>query len=194
ALDPSSQTLVYAEVTQPLKGGSGETQSIVKDADIEAARKSAGEAARAQVEQQIRGELDDGWTILEESWTSEITNFETPAKVDAKESTIPYTARAVVRVMGYQQSALEAKLKTALEARMDKDFMLFPGPISYSKAVEEVKWEEAKATVSVRVTHTTIPQISLETLRQKLAGRTQAEAKEYLENLPGVRSVSIKLW
>lgn len=193
ALDSSSQTLVYAEATTALSGGSGETVSVVKEADLAAARTAAGEAAKAKVEQEIREELPRGWTILEESWVTEVADFTTEAAIDQRQPTIPYKARVTVRVIGYEQAKLEQQLKAALEQRLDQDFMLFPGPISYAKTVEDVNWEASEATLAARVTHTTMPRLSLETLREKLAGRSEAEAKSYLEGLPGVRSVALDL-
>ncbi len=193
ALEPASQALVYGEATKTLTGGSGETVAVVKEADIEKAKAEAGTVARNQVEQDIRGELPRGWVILEESWTTEVTSFETEAKVDSRLQSIPYKARVIVRVIGHEKEALEKHLKTALENRMAEDYMLFPGPIAYTATVEEVNWEESKATISARVTHTTIPRFSLETLRGKLAGQKATDAKKYLEGLPGVRSTTLDL-
>lgn len=194
ALDESSQTLVYAEVTQALTEGSGEEVRVVKEQDLKQAKSHAGEQARAQAEQEIRAELPEGWAILEESWTAELQSFETEASVDDREQAIPYKARIVVRVMGYEEQKLEERLRAALEERLEADFMLFPGPISFTKSVEEVNWEAAEASIGVRVTHTTIPQLSLETLQEKLAGRDKNEAVAYLEGLPGVRSGTVDLW
>lgn len=193
ALDASAQSLVYAEAKAAISGGSGETVAVVKEADLNAARADAGSKARNQVEQEIRDELPKGWTILDESWNMEATQFNTQVAVDTRQPTIPYTARVTVRVMGYEQEALEQKLKTALEARLDQDYMLFPGPIAYSKTIKAVNWEQGEATISARVTHTTIPRFSIETLRDKLAGRGEEEAKTYLAGLPGVRSVELEL-
>lgn len=194
ALDSSSRTLVYAEVRQALTGGAGETVQVVKEEDLANARKTAAEQARTQVEQEIRAELPDGWVTLDESWTSEFASFDTEVKSNERHTTIPYKARIAVRVIGYEQAALEAELKEALTARLDKEYMLFPGPISYTTTVEEVDWQEGQAKVATRITHTTIPQLSLDTLKQKLNGRSETEAKSYLEGLSGVRSVDLKLW
>ncbi|MEX1997066.1 MAG: baseplate J/gp47 family protein [Candidatus Andersenbacteria bacterium] len=194
ALDAPAQSLVYAEATTALTGGSGENVAVIKEQDLETARQDAGSKARAKVEQEIRQELPQNWIILEESWTNEIISFTSEAALDSRQATIPYTARSIVRVIGYEQQALEAKLTIALTERLDQEYMLFPGPITYNKTVEDINWEQAEATVLVRVTHTTIPQLSLETLREKLAGRKRQEATTYLQGLPGVRSVDLNLW
>lgn len=193
-LDEGSRQLVYGEVTTPLKGGSGEEVLVVKDDDIERARAQAGKEARAQVEEDIRGELPDGWAFVDESWNNELVSFESSAKVGERQPTIPYKARIIVRVFGFENEALTNHLKSSLEQRMDKDYMLFPGPITYTKKVESVNWEEATADLNVRVTHTTMPQIALDTLKEKIMGRSETEAKQYLSGLPGVRSVKLNLW
>lgn len=194
ALNSSAQSLVYAEATEKLSGGTGETINVVQAADIDLAKEAAGKAARGKVEQSIRDELPKGWAILEESWTNNVDTFETTAKEGDKIKDIPYKGRVTVRVMGYEQQALEDHVRASLEKQLDQDFMLFPGPISYTKTVDSTDWQQATAVLSVRVTHTTIPRLTLDTLRQKLAGRSEEEAKTYLEGLPGVRSVNLKLW
>jgi hypothetical protein len=193
ALDQSSQSLVYAEITEPLTGGSGEKVPVVKQEDLDQAKEAAQVAARQKVEEEVRAELDQGWTILEESWDMELLQFETGVATDDQRDSIAYAARVLVHVLSYQEAALEDQLKQALDAQLDQDYMLFPGPISFTKAVDSVDWETGEGKLTVRVTHTTIPALSLETLRDKLAGRSQDEATTYLNGLNGVESVSLKL-
>ncbi len=194
ALDKSARSLLYAEVTKPLAGGSGETVQVATDQDLEAARTAAGQTARGQVEGTITQELPKGWKILPESWSLEVQSFETAVKTGAREATIPYTARVAVRVMGYEEKALEDHLRQALEAHMDKEYSLFPGPLSFTSAVKNVNWDAGEAELAVRVTHTTIPNIQLPTLRGKILGQKVEDAQKYLEGLPGVRSVKIDTW
>ena len=194
ALDESSQSIVYGEVREPLTGGAGNLVTVVKEPDLETARTVAGEQARSEVEQDIRSELPKDWIILDESWQSEIADFATDAQVDQRTDIIPYTARATVRVIGYEAKALEDVLRASLESRVEDEFMLFPGPISFTNTVDEVNWETGTATISTRVTHSTIPDLSLETLKAKLSGRSEDEASQYLQGLPGVRAVNITLW
>lgn len=194
ALDKDSQQLVYAETKQAFASGTGDTVAVVKDSDIEAAKKAAGQTARQQVEQDIRSQLSNGWAFLDESWTADLTKFNADVKAEDRKPEINYTAHVTVRVMGYEMAALENHLRQALNERLDENYMLFPGPISYSKKIDDVNWDTSEAKVGVRVTHTTIPKISLDTLKQKIAGRSQTEAQLYLEGLPGVRAVTMKLW
>lgn len=193
ALDASSQSVVYAEVNQPLTGGAGEEVTVVQEQDIEQGRQAAAAAARQKVEQEIRAELGKGWALLEESWNSELKDFSTDAAIDENRDSITYTGRVLVRVIAFEEQVLEEQLKTALEAKLDEQYMLFPGPISFTKAVDSVNWDSNEALVTARVTHTTIPTFSIETLRDKLAGRQRGEALEYVNGLPGVESASIKL-
>lgn len=194
ALDETSQKLVYAEAAAKLTGGKGEEVTVIKDEDMENAKKVAGQVARDKAEQEIRAELPKGWLILDESWTANIESFETEVKVADKQETIPYKARITVHVLGYEGAKLEEKLRAELTSHLEKEFMLFPGPISYTKSVDNIDWDKGAGDLAVRVTHTTIPNLKLDTLRQKIAGRKQDEAKNYLQGLPGVGSVDINLW
>ena len=194
ALDEASRTLVYAEVVQPLSGGSGEVVSVVREADLTAARDAAADQARAAVEHGVTDELPGEWSILAESWELELLDFSTDAADGDQRADIPYTARVSARVIGFEQAALEAVLEQALKSRLEEGFMLFPGPISFTKTVKEVDWESGEAIVSARVTHTTIPELSLDTLREKLTSRSATEARTYLEGLPGVQSVNLTTW
>ena len=194
ALDDASKKIVYAEVAGEFSGGSGETISIVGAEDIKKAKEEAMKNARDQAQEQIRQELPEGWALLEESWDMAMDEFITDQNEGDKIPVIDYQSRIIARVMGYERAVFEEKMRAKLESKMSDDYMLFPGPISFTQSVEEVNWEDAETTVVIRVTHSTIPKIALDSLKEKLAGRTSDEAREYLEGLPGVRSASMKLW
>lgn len=193
ALPEGTASILYAEAEPAFSGGSGEVVAVVQEHDLEQARAVVVETGRKQAEEEIKKELPNGWVLLPESWSVEAASFETDAKVDDQRSAIPYTAKVVARVLGYREEAFKRHLQKALEARLDKDHMLFPGDIAFSATVESVDWEKNEGGVMVRVTHTTIPRFSVEALSDKLAGRSRPEAKEYLEGLPGVRAADITL-
>lgn len=193
-LPEDSRTLLYAEATSAWTGGKGEQVHVVKEEDIERAKAAAGEAVISQVKGEVTAELPRGWVILEESWTAELADFAVEGEVGAKQPELPYSGRATVRMLGYEEAKLTERLKTALESRLDHDYVLFPGPISFTKTVKSVHWEASEGTMVARVTHTTIPDFSLDTLKQKIARRGEQEAREYLIGLPGVSRVDITLW
>lgn len=193
ALDSAAQNVVYGEVTTPLTGGSGNVVAVAKDSDMDEAKAAAAKTARERAEGEIRKELPQGWVILEESWNVEAKTFETNVKVDDQIAAIPYTGRFVVRVLGYEEAKLTQRLETALNEKLSRDYMLFPGPISHTATVESIDWEKAEGVVNVRVTHTTIPRLSVDALRDKLAGRTKEEAQSYLQGLPAVQSATTEL-
>lgn len=194
ALDDGAKSLLYGESTTAFTSGSGSEVAVVKDADIEAAKKSAQDMAKNQAEQEIRAQMPKGWTILEESWNSSVSDFNSDAKVDTQVGTINFTANVSVRVLGYEESKFQKSLNDTLTAKLDKDFMLFPGPISFTKSVDSVDWDKGEGTVSVRVTHKTIPNFSVDALKDKLSALSQDEANKYLQGLEGVQSASIDLW
>nr|QBM02266.1 hypothetical protein [uncultured archaeon] len=194
ALDASAQTLVYGQSQGTFTGGTGDQVKVIKEADIEAAKTAAGVQAKIQAEQAARAQLQKGWVILEESWDSKVSEFTPTGKAGDKVDSIPYTAKVSVRVMAFKEEALTTALQNALKERLDENYMLFPGPLSYTKSVEAADWDKGEANITARVTHTTIPTLSIETLTDKLAGRKKAEAAAYLQGLPGVQFATIDLW
>ena len=193
ALDESSQTLVYAEVDEALTGGSGETTRIVRESDLTAAQEAAGMLVQAQVMSEIEAELPKDWVLLDESWEIVLSEFTTEVAEGAQLDVIPFTARASAQVIGYDKLMLEERLQASLAARLDEGFELFPGAIAYTTEVDVVDFEAGEADITVQVTHTTIPDLSLASLREKIAGRSGEEATAYLEGLPGVQSVDLQL-
>lgn len=194
ALPEESRSLLYAEAVSALSGGSGEEVHVIQEEDLERAKTAAQEAAIAQVKGEVAQELPPGWVILEESWTAELADFTVEGEVGQQQAEVAYSGRATVRVLGYEEAKLTERLTAALEQRLDEDYVLFPGPISFTKTVKDVNWESSEGTLVARVTHTTIPDFSLETLTQKIARRGEQEAREYLIGLPGVSRVDIQLW
>lgn len=189
-LDDGSRQLVYAG-SATVAGGSGETVAVVVEADILAAQQAAGGAARADIEGEIRANLPEGHEILEETWQHELTSFSASAKVGERVEALTYQATVISRVFHFSSQALEDNLRQVLTARVAEETMLLPGPISFNKEVSNLNWETAEADLSVRITHATIPDISLPALIDSLAGREVADAVSYLEVLEGIRSVSV---
>lgn len=192
-LPEGSRRLIYAEIPERLTGGSGEEVSVVGEEDLKQIETHASEVARANVESEIRSELSSGFTLVEESWSTQISNVTTETKVGDRTSTIPYTAQARVRTIGYEERALKDHLKQMIEGTLDENYMLFPGELTYETTLKEVDWEKGLAALNVKISHTTIPRLSFEALRDKLAGRPQAEAERYLKDLPGIEHVKIEL-
>ena len=194
ALDDSAKAVEYGQVETPLTGGNGQQVKVVADSDIDAAHDAAKAQAKAQVEQAAHAQLQSGWSLLDESWDVQLSNFTPAQKTGDKADNITFTANATARVFAYQDSALATVLQTALSQHLDQNTTLFPGPLSFTKSVDAVDWDKGVASVTARVTHTTIPNISIDTLRDKLVGRSRDDATTYLQNLPGVQSATIKLW
>lgn len=193
ALDAGGQQVVYGQSVGTFSGGTGDEVKVVQDADLEQAKAAAQAQAKAQVEQAAKSQLQKGWSLLDESWDAKLTTFTPTGKVGDHIDAITYTANATVRVIAFQEDTLMKSLEGALQAALSKDYMLFPGPISYTKAVDETNWDTGQVAITARVTHTTIPTFSIATLKDKLAGRSKEEAINYLQGLPGVQSAKIDL-
>lgn len=194
ALDKSSQNLVYAEIVNPLTGGSGSKIAIVRDSDIDNARDESKRQAREQATGSAQKELSAGWAILDESVETNIINFDTDTQNGQESDTISYTTTAHVQGLLYETNVLDQYLIKVLERKLDKDYMLFPGPLSHTISIESIDWEASTATAHVRITHSTIPTLSIESLSSKLAGRSVQQAQEYVSGLTGVQSVTVKTW
>ncbi|MEO6077620.1 MAG: baseplate J/gp47 family protein, partial [Candidatus Andersenbacteria bacterium] len=194
ALDDSAQKLVYGEVETALTGGSGQVVKVVGDSDLDAAHEAAKSQAKAQVEQQAKAQLQSGFTLLDESWDVKLDAFQPAQKTGDKAENVVFTATATAKVFGYQESVLNSALQSALTSHLDANSSLFPGPLSFTKSVDSTDWDKGLANITARVTHSTIPNFSLDTLKDKLVGRSKDEANTYLSNLPGVQTADLKLW
>lgn len=193
ALDAAAQSVVYGQTLEKITSGTGDVVAIVKESDIEKAKQEAQEQVRSQVEADIRKQLPFGWTVLEESWTNTLTTFTPKAAIGDKVPTVEYTARVKVSVMGYEKEKFQSVLSKSVDGELNQDFMLFPGEISYSKSIGSIDWEKGEAVVKTKIEHMTIPRLSLDALKDKLAGRSQEEAEQYLKGLASVRTASVEL-
>ncbi len=194
ALDESARSVVYAQVNEAINNGSGEEVAVVGESDLEKIKEEAAMQAKVRIENDIKQALEADWSLLGESWSGEVVSLETSAEVGDREPSIDYTATVKMKVLGYKEAELDQKIKRVVEETIDEDYMLFPGEVSFTKKIENINWEEPSVLMNVRVTHSTIPKISLTTLKDKLAGRPAEETKVYLEGLPGVKSSTVELW
>ncbi|MDA1169112.1 MAG: hypothetical protein O3A36_02130 [bacterium] len=194
ALDTTAQALVYGQNTVAFTDGSGKDIKIIRDIDLAQAKDAAIAQAKTLVRDAAQAQLQVGWSLLEESWDTKLTAFDPIGKVGDNVDAIPFTAAGTVRVMAFKDDALMTTLENALKTALNKDFMLFPGAISYTKSLDSTNYETGQAGITARVTHTTIPVLSLDTLKDKLAGRSKAEAINYLQGLPGIQNATIDTW
>ncbi len=194
ALDSSAQTVVYGQNVAALTGGTGKEVKVIQEADLTQAKAAAAAQAKAQVSGTAQSQLQKGWSLLEESWDTKLDAFTPTGKIGDRVESIPYTATGTVRVMAFKNDALMSVLENALKTELSKDYMLFPGPISYTKSVDKLDFDNGQVGITTRVTHTTIPMFSIDTLKDKLAGRSKVEAINYLQGLPGVQNATIETW
>ncbi|HLC49351.1 MAG TPA: baseplate J/gp47 family protein [Candidatus Andersenbacteria bacterium] len=194
ALDSSAQTVVYGQNDATLTGGSGKQVNVIRESDLEQAKAAAQAQAKTQVSAAANTQLQKGWSLLEESWETTFETFTPTGKLNDRVDAIPYSASGTVRVMAFKDATLMATLEQALKAALDTDYMLFPGPISYTKSIEKIDWDTKQISIITRVTHTTIPMFSINTLKDKLSGRSKAEAINYLQGLPGVQNATVDTW
>lgn len=194
ALDSSAQQVVYGQNATAFTGGKGEEVKVIKETDIEQAKAAAGAQAKAQVSAAAQAQIQKGWSILEESWETKLDEFTPNGKVGDRVDTISYTGSGTVRVIAFQEGTLMTTLENTLKAALDKDYMLFPGEISYTKSVDKADFDAGQVAITARVTHTTIPMFSLDTLKDKIAGRSKTEVINYLQGLPGIQNANIDTW
>ncbi len=194
ALDSSAQSVVYAQNDTALSGGTGEEVKVVKEMDLEQAKEAAQAQMKIQTSGNVNSQLQKGWLLLEESIRVELNEFTPTGKVGDRIDVVPFIATGTVRVMTYKEDVLMKALENALQASLDQDYMLFPGPISYTKSIDEVDFTNKKVAMTARVTHTTIPTFSIDTLKDKLSNRSKAEAINYLQGLPGIQNATIETW
>lgn len=194
ALDASAQAVVYAQTATAFTGGSGQEVHTVADTDIDQAHDAAKIQAKAQAQQAAQAQLKSGWAIMDESWDVQLSNFTAVQKAGDKADNVTFTANATVRALMYQDDAMKNAVQNSLSSHLDPNMSLFPGTISFTKSVDSVDWDKGQASVTARVTHTTIPNFSLDTLKDKLVGRSKDDALTYLQGLQGVQNADVKLW
>ncbi len=194
ALPAASQRVLYAEIVEPLTGGTEREVREVGTADIERAAEALRTQSEARLMERVRKEFGEGeWFDRPQLRRVVLRDPVSDVPVGAEAEQI--RVRALVRgeALAVDADALRRLLaeQTAARAGGDRE-LLSDLPLGDARVVD-VRWDELRAELSLRAETSVTFALPVREIRERLAGRAAEDAERYLGALPGVVSARVTL-
>lgn len=199
ALQPSSQRVLYAEIRSALSGGTDRPIRQVSKTDVDRAVARLQARARSLLEERAVASLGTNGSILVHDGLARIRVRALGATPSVGESAENTRVRATVHaeMLAVEREGLEVFLRNLLEVRA-ADSALPAGPGSVPRRILSapnladlrvvgVRWDEARAELSLHVETRTMPALEAERIAQLITGYSRPEAEQRLRSL-GVAS------
>jgi len=195
ALPKASQRLLFAEVIEPLRGGTDQPVRTLAEEDIARAAGALKDQAEVRLRRKLQTEFGDQEAWFERGELLRTVVAEETTSVPAGAATEIFRLRAKVRaeMLTAPQGALRDFLRNLLRARVGKAKDIAKDLSLDDLRVLDVRWDELTANLSLHVETTVVPALDQDGIKEQLGGRSVSDAEAFLRNLQGISSASVAL-
>lgn len=205
-LPPESQRLILAEIVAALNGGTDRPIRVVAVADIDRATEAIRDKVEERIAEQLRTEVTAAgaaeqresaaliWLHREDLSRIVVERVRATPAVGAEAERFRLTAEVRAEAFTADERALREFLLQRLQGRTEEEKTVPEDAINLDDLrVIDVRWDDRWAELSLHVETTVVPALHVDALKDRLAGRSAADAEAFFRNLPGVRAATVVL-
>ncbi len=187
------QTKIYADSTQPMTGGFGETD-FVSPETIERGIETAVGKLEIEGKSKLQKDLRSGEKILDGAINIEKLSAATNVKPNSFASEFTVTAEIRLTAVIFDEAALKQIAETKLRAELENDQEITAiDPDAFQYSIVTYDLPRRTATLTVKLTAPTSFNLDLDKIKKdKLIGRTEAEVIDYLQRVQPIGAVEVK--
>lgn len=185
---------VSASFNGSTSGGTSQVVKVVTQGDVDKAKEALNQQDSSAVKDELKKAFGNDVTVLEDSLTVAFGNVGSEPGIDQQANEAKLTAEITYSLLGVPNKDLGEALDSFTTTQMtDKDRQRV-----YDNGLDNLKFEKVNgdartATYKVSTITQYGPQFDTEELKAQVAGKKFGEARSYLQDLPGVKGVDIKL-
>ncbi|RJR16283.1 hypothetical protein C4579_00400 [Candidatus Microgenomates bacterium] len=170
-----------------LSGGTSREITVVARVDQQQAQEAVIVELTDKAAQELMSTLDPAQKLLDNSLTTEVT--EESYSKDIGEEATELTANITVAITAavYNAQDMDALLEDIIKAQISEDYEYRPQDRTIE--VTDITEEDGVWTFKPHISVKLLPKIDTSSFTEKLAGRSQAEASEYLQAQSSVAGV-----
>lgn len=187
------QDKIYAESSEPMTGGYGETDYI-SEKTIQKGKEQAIAALTDEGKTKIANQLDNDETVLDDAVKVDILSEKASVEPDSFASEFSVTAEIRLTAVVFNEKDLYNLAEKKLRESVPEDLEirnLSPDRLSYSLEVYDL--DKKTATIITHLEADTVSKVDADIYdKQKLIGRTEEEIRDYLEREQDVGKIEVK--
>ncbi len=183
-----------ATFTNPSSGGTSQIAKVVTQEDINKARTQLDQQDSAAVKAELSKAFGEGVKVLDDSFNVSVGAVNSEPGVDQQANEAKLSAEVTYSILGVQESDLGAMLDAAVTSQMTnkEQQRVYDNGLSNAK-FEKVSSDSRTASYKITALAQYGPQFDTERLKEEVTGKKFGEVRSYLQDLPGVKGVDIKL-
>lgn len=189
----SGASSVDASANGKIDGGTDDITQVVAQKDIENAKKQIDTKDPAIENTLYQQLVQNGLFPIKSTYQASDPNVSSDKQPGDKATTVTVTISITYTMFGTNKANLLALVKDDVgqQADLDKQAILDDGLSKATFTIDDLS--DTKARISLENTATLGPKIDTVALKSQIAGKKSGDAKEVINQLPGVTDVDIKL-
>lgn len=175
-------------------GGTSKVVKIVTQGDVDRASTVLNQQDSAPVKAELSKAFGEGVTVLEDSFTANVSSQRSEPGVGQEANSAKLTAEASYSMLGVTNDAVGSSIDAFVTTKMterDKQRVYDNG--AKAAKLEKVELAPRSAVYKVTTRAQYGPQFDQDALKDAVSKKKIGEARSYLQDLPGVKGVDINL-
>lgn len=185
---------VSASIRSRPSGGTTQVVKVVSQEDVDRARTQLEQQDSAPARNEIKALFKEGVMVLDDSFSVNMANVRSEPAVGEQSNEAQVVAEVTYTMLGAEQADIGAALDSFIASKMTnrEQQRVYENNLQSAK-FEKVSQDGANAVYKISALAYYGPQFDTEKLKTELVGKKFGEARAYLQDLPGVKGVDIKL-
>lgn len=177
-----------------MSGGTSKIVKVVSQDDINKAKDQLNQQDTNAVREELQKKFSGDITVLSDTFATVVGNITSEPAVGAEANEGRLTVEATYTLLGTPNADINAALDAFVVGKMtDKDRQRVYDNGFKNMKLEKLNSTDKTATYKIASLAQYGPQFDTEDLKNQVAGKKFGEARSYLQDLPGVKGVDIKL-
>ncbi|MBI2624698.1 hypothetical protein HYW67_04430 [Candidatus Parcubacteria bacterium] len=177
-----------------MAGGAKGRVKVVTAGDLDGARRALEEGILPAVEEELKQQIASDLVLVEGASSVATAEARSSTPENGIADNFTYTVKVVGQAMVFRSGDLGRILDETLEARLAEGRKARPEKRQVTYAQVRPDFNRGTMLLSARVEEVLLSRISEDDIKRDLAGRTQAEAQQYVDSRPAIDSIQVILW
>ncbi|MDD5289697.1 MAG: hypothetical protein PHT40_00675 [Patescibacteria group bacterium] len=198
-LTPELQSKVYADVGA-ISGGTSKLVSVISQEDLDNAQNELSNTLTLKLKTKIRDRLKKNEEMMRDELTNfEILSSEKSVELDKEAKDFDMKITGKLKTLAFNETELKNFLKTRSLTDLPSDKMIAEDDLGELQiAVDQADFSLGVAKLKVKATYKTFPKTDLSSLRDKIKGLSEVDARRLILGTENIRDVhfsfSFNLW
>lgn len=177
-----------------MSGGTSKIVKVISQDDVNKAKEQLNQQDTNTVRDELKKTFSKDVTILEETFATTFGTVTSEPGVGTEANEGELTAEVTYSILGSQNAEIGSALDAFVISQMtDKDRQRVYDNGLENMQLEKLNSTDKAATYRIKSLAQYGPQFDTEDLKNQVTGKKFGEARSYLQDLPGVKGIDIKL-